>query len=146
MEISLQFDKMVVNDSHNNTLLKELANGGLGKEEIDVKLWMEIAEQKDGADQLKMVRIEFLDECILLNIDKNGQVKPIVNGREFNDGTINMRTSDSTYLLPRIMYLYEANDGLYSSTYPKFIDNGELFGNVLPNDIREHIFLIMCCT
>lgn len=140
MEISLQFDKMVVNNSRNNTLLKELDDVGLRNEEIDVKLWMEIAEQKDSADQLKMVRIEFLDECILLKIDKSGRVNPIVNGREFNDGTINMRTSDSTYLLPRIMYIYEAKDGLYSSTYPKFIDNGELFGNVLPNEIREHIF------
>lgn len=141
MEISLQFDKMVVNDSRNNSLLKELANEGLYKREyVDVKVQLEIAEQKDGADQLKMIRIEFLDDCIELNIDKNGNVKAVVNGRGFDDKVIKMQASNSTYLLPRLMYLYETNDGIYSSTYPKFIDNGELFGNVLPNEIREHVF------
>lgn len=141
MEITLQFDKIVVNDSRGSSLLKDFVNEEpFRKEDIDITLCMEIVEQKDNSDRLKMLKIEFLDECIVLDIDKDGRVKPTVNGREFTDKVIKMRTSDSTYLLPRIMYYNETAEGIYSSTYPKFIENENLFGDVLPDGIKEHVF------
>ena len=141
MEISIHFDNFVVNEGRSAVLLKKIPNGKeLQAEEIGLTLTMRISRQRDYNDQLEMLKINFHDEEIILEFDNNSRVKASINGRLFPEDKFKMRFNDSTFLLPRIFFIFKTSDGTYSSVYPRFIDEPDLFENLLTQEIRESIF------
>lgn len=110
MQISWHYDNFVNNPNRMNPKLRGLSiYKKMFSQVIPLHLTMSISAQKECFDQLDMLKLVYLDEEVILEIDSEGYVNAIVNGRDFKKEKKKLRVFHSTFLLPRIVY-FSDND------------------------------------
>lgn len=139
MKISWTYDDFMVSDGRLSARIKKiLRDGRLYSDKVQLRLSMTISARKDSFDKLDELKIEFLDEEIILRIDGNGKVVATVNGRSFGKEKIELRFVDSTFLLPRLITYYET-DGSRVLTYSNLLNQENLFLSDEMKEIKDFI-------
>lgn len=124
MEISWTYDDFRVNEGVLGRRIKNLMKDAIDiPEKIRLRLSMTISSQKDIDGKLDLLRIEFIDNEILIAIDDEGRIKATVNGKNLMKGKIELRYVDSSFLLPRLYYVTEPEGKSFLSSYSRLLDN-----------------------
>lgn len=140
IKISWRYDDFLASSSREIGRFKKLFKEKLIlAERIQLKLSMTISEGKVNSGKLDVLKIEFFDNEVVLDIDDNGIAKITINGRSFLENNNELRLIDSTFLLPRLIPYFESDSNWYSSPFSDFFDQIEMFAGDEMKDIKELI-------
>lgn len=142
MEISLKYDSFVDNSGKPVRQLKEYhLESEISLKDIGLEASMTVALRRDNYDYLEKLKISFLDNLILLDIEKNNVVSITINGRYFGFPEWEMKMSGSTTsFLPRVLFVTQWEKSKAYSPYPRFIDEQDFLGGALDSEQKEMVF------
>ena len=142
IEISLKYNHFVDNSGKAARNLKDyFSKSETITRNIGLEASMAVALRRDNYDYLEKLKISFLDNQIILDIEKNNNVSININGRYFGSPQCEMKmSSTNNSFLPRVLFVTQWDKGKAYSAFPRFIDEPDFMGGVLDNEQKEMIF------